>query len=136
MLGRNWHIAGAAVAALTIFTLPAAAEPVAPILATATTSETLRPQVAALVSAAQAKLRASDVLGAITDLDRAMTQRPTPIEVGVTLTVRGGALYAQGDLDGALADWTRALAQGTLDQSTQLHLVHNIEQIERALLSQ
>ena len=138
MTGRIWHIA-LALAGATWLAAPSAAETEpSPALVenqvAAAAQPTLRPHVAALITSAQDKLRASDVLGAITDLDHAMTQRPTPSELGVTLAVRGGALYTQGDLRGALADWRRALTDGALDEATQLHLVHNIEQLQDAMV--
>ncbi len=141
MAGRIWHIIGAAAAA-AMLSLPAAADTqvttvasLTPIAAEVGVGQTLRPHMASLIVSAQDKLREADILGAITVLDSAMTQRPTALERGITLTVRGGALYAHGDLDGALADWSRALSEGALDEATQLHLAHNIEQLQGAMFT-
>jgi hypothetical protein len=93
----------------------------------------LRPQIASLVVAAQDKIRGDDASGAVADLDHVMMLQPTAFELGIALTVRGGALYTQGDLDGARADWSRALIEGALDTNTQLNLVQNLERLDSAL---
>jgi tetratricopeptide (TPR) repeat protein len=102
--------------------------------AAAVSEDSLRPAIAALVGSAQDKLRGLDFDGAVADLDSALAQDPTAFELGVALAVRGGVLFTVGDIDGAAADWSRALEDGDLDAATQLHLAHNLEQIEQARL--
>ncbi len=97
-------------------------------------SRTIRPEIAQLVGSAQLKQRGMDFDGAVADLDSVLSQEPSAFELGVALAIRGGVLFSAGDLDGAVTDWERALADGDLDASTQLHLAHNLEQIEQALL--
>jgi hypothetical protein len=101
---------------------------------TPATPETLRPEVAALVVSAQDKLKAMDFDGAVADLDGVLAQDPTAFELGIALAVRGGVLFSVGDVDGAVADWTRALEDGELDAATELHLSNNLDQLERTRL--
>lgn len=100
---------------------------------TSPAERSIRPEIAALVGAAQDKLKGLDFDGAVADLDRVLAQNPTEFELGVALAVRGGILFSAGDVDGAAADWERAIQDGDLDAATELHLAHNLEQIEQAL---
>lgn len=95
------------------------------------TPRVFSPEVGELVVRAQEKLSASppDNDGAREDLSRALAMPLTPYELGVVLYMRGGVKYRLGDVDGAIADWTRALAEGDLGPQEQLSVLYNVGQL-------
>ena len=117
----------------------AAAALLAALLATGAAAQDAAPDnrvfsatVGAVVGRANDKLvsQPPDFVGALADLDQALSLGPTPYELGVILYMRGGAKYQLGDPAGAQADWTRALAEGALSETEHENLRYNLSQLE------
>jgi tetratricopeptide (TPR) repeat protein/Zn-dependent protease with chaperone function len=92
---------------------------------------TFRPDVGEAVVGANRMLTVElkDFEGALAELNRALAMNPTPYELGVILYMRGGVKYQLDDVAGALADWERALAEGSLNPTERLSITYNIAQL-------
>lgn len=82
-----------------------------------------------IVMGAQRYMGEEDYAGALAELDRAMASGPNAYETGVILYMRGAVKYQLDDVDGALADWKRARAEGDLLPTERLTLSYNIAQL-------
>jgi hypothetical protein len=90
----------------------------------------LSQDMGARVVAVQDRLAAQDYGGALARLDLAAAASPSPYELAVILTLRGGAKRALGDISGAAADWRGALAGGALTEMQQLSVRRSLAQLE------
>ncbi|MGD2131345.1 MAG: hypothetical protein PVI23_01035 [Maricaulaceae bacterium] len=89
------------------------------------------PEVGEATVAAQQMLTNEDYASAIVQFDAIEAQfEPSPYELGVILYLKGGAKYQTDDIDGAIADWTRALEEGELREQERANLEHNIAQLQ------
>jgi len=90
------------------------------------------PDIGEIVSDAQEKMNADppDQTGAMDDLNRALEHRGvSAFEVGVILQLRAYLKYQLEDVQGALADWNRALTDGDLNDTERLGVMYYVGQV-------
>jgi len=87
-------------------------------------------KVGEIVLRAQEAMTAEDNVLATQELNTALAERNvSPYELGIILHMRGALKYGDDDLDGALADWTRSLAEGDHKFAERLSLMYNVAQL-------